>query len=271
MNKLERKFIDVIKKGVDDSEITCSFVFKMQNQLRGTATMKEGLEHLDKQILKIGEDFTKEMNNFGSNFTKLLQQVKEKEEEMFLKSKIIKTIEDQNKLLAFFTEKKVVGAEILYRASENEFLSSKFHDKCDNIPHTVVIVETEHGKIIGGFTSFVWFKTKVAHYVSSAANSPDHFMFSLTNNHKLSITQNVTYCIYQESDDTNALRFGAGNGHDLIISNKANENSNSYANPGSTYTNGNYTVNDNASHIRFGGAKNFKIKEWEVWRVFFNQ
>ena len=67
------------------------------------------------------------MNNFGSNFTKLLQQVKEKEEEMFLKSKIIKTIEDQNKLLAFFTEKKVTGAEMLYRASDNEFLSSKFH------------------------------------------------------------------------------------------------------------------------------------------------
>jgi hypothetical protein len=103
LNKLERKFIDVIKKGVDDSEITCAFVFKMQNQLRGTTTMKEGLEHLDKQILKIGEDFGKEMNNFGSNFTKLLQQVKEKEEEIFLKSKIIKTIEDQNKLLAFFT------------------------------------------------------------------------------------------------------------------------------------------------------------------------
>ncbi len=89
--------------------------------------MKEGLDHLEKQILKIGEDFTKEMNNFSNNFTKLLQQVKEKEEEIFLKSKIIKTIEDQNKLLAFFTEKKVTGAELLYRASENEFLGSKFH------------------------------------------------------------------------------------------------------------------------------------------------
>jgi hypothetical protein len=50
------------------------------------------------------------MNTFSNNFTKLLQQVKEKEEEIFLKSKIIKTIEDQNKLLAFFTEKKVTGA-----------------------------------------------------------------------------------------------------------------------------------------------------------------
>ena len=77
--------------------------------------------------MKIGEDFKKEQTQFGDNFTKLLQQVKEREEEMFLKSKIIKTIEDQSKLLAFFTEKKVVGAEMLYRASENEFLASKFH------------------------------------------------------------------------------------------------------------------------------------------------
>ena len=138
---MERKFIDVIKKGTNDSEITCSFIWKMQNQLRGHSSMKEGLDHLEKQILKIGEDFTKEMNNFSNNFTKLLQQVKEKEEEIFLKSKIIKTIEDQNKLLAFFTDHKVVGADLLYRASENEFLVSKWHEKCDNIPHTLTIIE----------------------------------------------------------------------------------------------------------------------------------
>ncbi len=146
--------------------------------------------------------------------------MKEKEEEMFLKSKIIKTIEDQNKLLAFFTEKKVTGAEMLYRASENEFLSSKFHEKCDNIPHTVVIVETEFGKVIGGFTSFVWFKTKVHHWVSAANNSPDHFLFSLTHNDKLLLTQNCANCILQESSDSAALRFGGA--HDLIIYNKAN-------------------------------------------------
>ena len=58
---------------------------------------------MEKQILKIGEDFVKDMNNFSNKFTKLLQEVKEKEEEIFLKSKIVKTIEDQNKLLAFFT------------------------------------------------------------------------------------------------------------------------------------------------------------------------
>jgi hypothetical protein len=84
-----------------------------------------------------------------------------------------------------------------------------------------VIVETEFGKVIGGFTSFVWFKTKTAHWVSSAANSPDHFMFSLTHNDKLLLTQNCTNCILQEANESNAaLRFGGGN--DLIIYNKAN-------------------------------------------------
>jgi hypothetical protein len=85
------------------------------------------LDEISKQIKKIREDFDVEIKKFSCNFTKLLQSVKEKEEEIFLKSKIIKTIEDQNKLLAFFTEKKVTGAEFLYRASENGFLASKFH------------------------------------------------------------------------------------------------------------------------------------------------
>ena len=118
--------------------------------------MKEGLDEIGKKLKTISEDFDSEIKKFSNNFTKLLQQVKEKEEEMFLKSKIIKTIEDQNKMLAFFTEKKVTGAEILYRASENEFLVSKWHEKCDKISHTLTIIENEHGKILGGYTSYAW-------------------------------------------------------------------------------------------------------------------
>ncbi len=98
------------------------------------------MEEISKQIKKIREDFDVEIKKFSCNFTKLLQSVKEKEEEIFLKSKIIKTIEDQNKLLAFFTDHKVVGADLLYRASENEFLVSKWHEKCDHIPHTLTII-----------------------------------------------------------------------------------------------------------------------------------
>jgi hypothetical protein len=103
LNKLERKFVDVIKKGVDDSEINCQFVWNLHLGLKGSLKVKEGLDEIGKKLKTISEDFDAEIKKFSSNFTKLLQQVKEKEEEMFLKSKIIKTIEDQNKLLAFFT------------------------------------------------------------------------------------------------------------------------------------------------------------------------
>ena len=56
-----------------------------------------------------------------------------------MKSKVVKSIEDQQKLLGFFTHKQVNGAKLLYRASENDFLVSKFHEKCDNIPFTLIL------------------------------------------------------------------------------------------------------------------------------------
>ncbi len=184
--------------------------------------------------------------------------MKEKEEEMFLKSKIIKTIEDQNKLLAFFTEKKVVGAEILYRASENEFLVSKWHEKCDHIPHTLTIIETEFGKVVGGYTSFSWYKDTTNHYVSSRKNSNDHFIFSLTNNDKFIITQNEANCIQIPSSGSYGPMFGGGS--DLHISDKANQNSSSGGSIGGTYTNSNYKQSDSDSYTKFAGAQKYKVK-----------
>ncbi len=46
--------------------------------------------------------------------------------------------------------------QLLYRGSENGFSASNFHQKCDNIPNTLVIVRTEFGKTIGGFTQYAW-------------------------------------------------------------------------------------------------------------------
>ena len=108
---------------------------------------------------------------------------------------------------------------MLYRASENDFLISKFHEKCDNIPFTLILCETQHGKVIGGFTSFKWYKPASNQYVPAEINSPEHFMFSLTNNHKFTITQNPQNCIYLYSNDDYGPRFGGG---DFYIYNKAN-------------------------------------------------
>lgn len=123
----------------------------------------------------------------------------------------------------------------------------------------MILCETdEFGKIIGGFTSHNWHKPASGQWVPAENNSDQHFMFSLTNNDKFVITQNPQCCIYLTNDDSYGPVFGAG--HDLRIYNKANENTNSYANINQTYTNGKYTCNDTASHVRFAGAYEFRVK-----------
>jgi hypothetical protein len=46
--------------------------------------------------------------------------------------------------------------EKLYRASEHSFSTEIFHQLCDGIPDTLVIAETNSGKIIAGFTPVPW-------------------------------------------------------------------------------------------------------------------
>ena len=59
----------------------------------------------------------------------------------------------------------------------------KFHEKCDNIPHTLTLCETVHGKVIGGYTPLVWDKS----IQNKKDESGKSFIFSLTNNHKFTL------------------------------------------------------------------------------------
>jgi hypothetical protein len=50
--------------------------------------------------------------------------------------------------------------ELVFRASENAFQGTLFHEKCDNIPHNLTIIRTEFDKIIAGYTPLTWNITK---------------------------------------------------------------------------------------------------------------
>jgi hypothetical protein len=71
-------------------------------------------------------------------------------------SQIVSSLEEQNNLKGFFGDKVISYMQLLYRASENQFLTKRFHDTCDNIPNTLILCETEFGKKIGGFTPLCW-------------------------------------------------------------------------------------------------------------------
>ena len=45
---------------------------------------------------------------------------------------------------------------MLFRASEFDFKAEAFHQKCDNQEDTIVLIRTELGKTIGGYTRYPW-------------------------------------------------------------------------------------------------------------------
>ena len=51
---------------------------------------------------------------------------------------------------------KLMRARLLFRASEHKFRSYKFHQHCNGVPHTLVLVRSEKGKTFGGYTPLPW-------------------------------------------------------------------------------------------------------------------
>ncbi len=157
------------------------------------------------------------------------------------------------------------SAKLLYRASENNFKIDKFHEKCDNIPHTLTLCETVYGKVIGGFTHLAWDKAK--HGQCQKDESGSSFIFSLSNNHKFVLDKSKD-AIYNASSIGPA--FGNG-GPDFYICDSANKTNSSYAEINKSYFNDNYKAGDGESHMKFTGSpdksSSYQAKEWEVWGV----
>ena len=66
---------------------------------------------------------------------------------------------------------------MIFRASEYDFRASEFHKHCDNIKNTLVLIRTEFGKTLGGFTCTPWKSQNFVDWVGD----PDGraFLFSL--------------------------------------------------------------------------------------------
>ena len=160
--------------------------------------------------------------------------------------------------------KPVKALTLLYRASDNEFSAKKFHQKCDGIENTVTVVETEFGKIIGGYTPVKWESHQSGQYKEDA--SGESFLFSVSLNEKYPVIdkQKATY----QHKDYGPIFGGGGNGCDLYLSDKCNANNN-VANFPTSYNNGKYQ-NNQQSYTAFTGQTNgynFKVKQYEVFKV----
>lgn len=154
--------------------------------------------------------------------------------------------------------------KLLYSSSNYGFALHPFHLLCDGVSETITLVWTEFDKKIGGFTPLSW-SSQVG---DLADNSKESFIFSLTHDDKFTL-QSTEKAIQNSSSQ--GPRFGGG--ADLHIFYSENSSNYSYACICNSYHNEKYKRQDKASWERFHGGSTgnaqFKIREWEVWKVIW--
>lgn len=147
---------------------------------------------------------------------------------------------------------------LLYRASEHNFDSFKFHQLCDGKGPTLVIIRSKSKRTFGGYSTVSWHSTNLH------SSAPGSFLFSLEKQTKHTIYQNEDKAI--KGFNNYGPIFGAGS--DIFISNFCNKNNTSNSNLGYTYSlpNGmSYGTSEAQSH--FDISKYFEVEEYEVFSV----
>ena len=160
----------------------------------------------------------------------------------------------------------MLKVEKLFRASEHNFSVTAFHEKCDNKEDTLVLVRTEFGKNIGGYTHNPWKSvTGDGEWVCDSGRKA--FLFSLDMGEKF-VPQGDERSIFRHSDFGPV--FGSG---DISISDCCNSNSKSCARFPCTFNRagGNKLERKEDTWRMFSGtdAKLFKVEEYEVFRLFY--
>jgi len=146
---------------------------------------------------------------------------------------------------------------LIFKASRDGFHCNRFHELCDHKGPTIVIVYTEFGYVIGGYTPLNWESTQSDYsYVQDVGGTS--FLFSITLKRKFPLKlTNKLHAICNSSN--HGPKFGGG--HDLEIVSDCNIIFNYYYNFGDTYDTGGVTS------IQFFGANYFKVTDYLVYQA----
>jgi TLD len=112
------------------------------------------------------------------------------------------------------------------RGSRDGFSAKAFHCLCDEKGPTITLVESDAGKVFGGYTSLAWMSYDCKYQTDSSA-----FVFSLT---KKSVHRQHRFKNFAVSHDKSQLIvFGRGN--DICIYDNCNNRKDNFSNLGDTY------------------------------------
>ena len=198
---------------------------------------KAFISQKDQEILNL----KKEINKLKEDLDKNINPIKYKE----ISNSIIKLdeLELVENTIKEFYKKDIIYYKLLFRATRDGFSPKDFHKKCDGINNTLILVRTQTRKRFGGFTHATWDD------YSKFKNKEKGFVFSIDNN-LVFYNRNGAYDIYCTNHTGPSFRGGE---HDFTINyNKSME-----------------YINETKSRYIFEGIKNFYIKDYEVFQVWF--
>jgi hypothetical protein len=167
------------------------------------------------------------------------------------------------KLLKSWITNSHIKFKLIYKATKDGFTAAAFHQKCDNISHTLVIVRSDKGKTFGGYLDLPWSSA------SSYNNTSKSWLFSMDAREKYPVKSGQSqYGGYGQSG------YGPtwGGGHDLHICNDSNTVNSSYSNYAYTFEAPfGMTYGSSQAQSHLAGSYNFKTEEIEVFQLEFRE
>ena len=159
------------------------------------------------------------------------------------------------------SQDKIIESKLIYRASSDGPTPTIYHKKCNGIPNTLCLIKTTEDIIFGGYVNI---KLVGGLYFGENRDDRDAFVFSVTLNK-----------IYLPKNNEPSLNFNEYYGPIFGNNNKdyiflVSSGNNFFENGGWTCT-----VKSNVydgflvDYEINGGKRDFKIKEIEVYQLFF--
>jgi len=153
-------------------------------------------------------------------------------------------------------KKKSVSCELLFRGSEDGFLSSAFHAKCDGRANTICVIESNFGNVFGGFTVLPWASEVGKYYVDEEA-----FVY-IVRKKKKTLKKAVVYLQIASSQHSvvHNKYMGPvfGYGHDIQIRNRCDQVDDNSC-KGQTYQ---------TSYVgELAGEEKFRVVNYEVFQI----
>eukprot|EP01083_Nonionella_stella_P090847 253879_1 len=122
----------------------------------------------------------------------------------------------QNKL----TDIKRKQVQLLYRASEHNYLADKFHELCNGHAPTLVVIQNNFGHVFGGYTTIKWQSTPT----TVGGRDENAFLFLIRSSNANERVPMIFDCVHPNTAVFHSNTRGPvfGQGADISIADKCN-------------------------------------------------